>query len=286
MRTAVFFSALALGLGALVGALPGSDVRPASADVIHVVQRGQALELIAQKYHVTIRAICHANGLALGAPLTPGQSLVIPGVDPREMRGETVGISPSKLVEGRASEPRPDPKHRVDKDVIDAMRLDEEFHIRLNDGHGRIPASALREFEQLMRQGDNTHTPDPRLLEMIGVVANHFAGRTLEVVSGFRAYKPTQYTPHSRHNQGKALDFRVRGVSNEELRDFCRTLHNTGCGYYPNSTFVHLDVRDASATWVDLARPGEPPRYLRADGTAPPETTADEGTTDVTSDSH
>ena len=60
------------------------------------------------------------------------------------------------------------------------------------------------------------------------------------------------------HN-GKAVDFRVTGVPNEVVRDFCRTLKNTGCGYYPNSTFVHLDVRESSAFWIDYSKPGEPP---------------------------
>ncbi len=169
------------------------------------------------------------------------------------------------------------PAH-FERDVIRAVRLDEEFTIRVKDRHGKVPAAALKAFERLMRQGGATHPPDPRLVALIGVVSNHF-GKPLEVVSGFRAYTPTQYTPHSRHNVGRALDFRVQGVRNEELRDFCRTLHNTGCGYYPNSTFVHLDVRDTSAYWVDLARPGEPPRYERP-------ALADEGTSDVTTESH
>jgi uncharacterized protein YcbK (DUF882 family) len=168
---------------------------------------------------------------------------------------------------------------RFERDVIRAVRLDEEFTIRVKDKHGKMPAAALKEFERLMRQGDATHPPDPRLVALIGVVSNHF-GKPLEVVSGYRAYTPTQYTPHSRHNFGRALDFRVQGVRNEELRDFCRTLHNTGCGYYPNSTFVHLDVRDASAYWVDLSRPGEPPHYEK------PASAADEGTSDVTTESH
>ena len=94
-------------------------------------------------------------------------------------------------------------------------------------------------------------------------------------MSGYRAYSPTQYTPHSNHNYGKALDFRVRGVKNETLRDFCRTLRAAGCGYYPNSSFVHLDVRDAKAYWVDSSRPGEPPKYDKAG------VEADEGASDV-----
>jgi uncharacterized protein YcbK (DUF882 family) len=174
----------------------------------------------------------------------------------------------------------PEPRIRFERDVIHAVRLDEEFKIRVKDGRGKIPASALRSFERLMRQGMATHPPDPRLVALIGLVSNHFGGRTLEVVSGFRAYTPTQYTPHSNHNAGKALDFRVQGVRNEELRDFCRSLRNSGCGYYPNSTFVHVDVRDTKAYWVDLSRPGEPPRYARAGGAA------DEGTSDVTTESH
>jgi uncharacterized protein YcbK (DUF882 family) len=277
--------ALAVGLQGVLGL--GLQARVACADVTHVVQRGQPLEVIAQKYHVTIRAICEANHLKKGDPLKPGQSLVIPGVDAPPSRDGSVGVAPSRMAEGRESGERGgergESQHGLDRDVVNAVRLDEQFRIRLNDGHGRIPAAALGAFERLMRQGEATHSPDPRLVALIGVVSNHFNGRTLEVVSGFRPFTTTQYTLHSRHNEGKALDFRVRGIPNEVLRDFCRTLPSTGCGYYPNSTFVHLDVRDRSATWVDLARPGEPPRYERPDQ---PDAPADEGTSDVTTDSH
>ena len=41
-----------------------------------------------------------------------------------------------------------------------------------------------------------------------------------------------------------------------------------------------MDVRDAKAYWVDLSRPGEPPRYEKAGALA------DEGTSDVTTESH
>jgi hypothetical protein len=58
---------------------------------------------------------------------------------------------------------------------------------------------------------------------------------------------------------------RVTGVSNEELVAFCKTLSDTGCGYYPNSSFVHVDVRlpgTGSVSWIDASGPGEPPRYV------------------------
>ena len=62
------------------------------------------------------------------------------------------------------------------------------------------------------------------------------------------------------NRNGLVVDFRVVGVPNEAVRDFCRTLRNTGCGYYPNSVFVHMDTRDSSAFWIDYSKPGEPPR--------------------------
>ena len=285
-------------LAALALTLIGGTAR---GDVTHVVTRGHTIEAIAHRYHVTVKAIVDANHLTDAKHLKPGQVLVIPGVDKPKKKTEKekaaekaaekaeIAKLPDKLegaqrqrdgsfrvaaafVETRAE--RKEHGH-VESDSLHAVRLGEDFHIRVKDVHGHIPPNALMAFEHLMRQNDNVHVPDPRLVALVGIVSNHFGGKTLEVVSGFRAYTPTQYTPHSNHNYGKAMDFRIRGVRNEELRDFCRTLRNAGCGYYPNSTFVHMDVRDTKAYWVDLSRPGEPPRYEK------PGSLADEGISDV-----
>ncbi|HLK38113.1 MAG TPA: DUF882 domain-containing protein, partial [Polyangiaceae bacterium] len=238
-------------------------VRPARADVTHVVQKGHTVEAIAHRYRVTVKSILDANHLKDASHLKPGQTLVIPGVKaPHGSAGAT-------LQQG------PEPRGHTDKNVIRAVRLGEEFRIRVKDTRGHIGPATLKSFERLMRQGEATHPPDPRLVALIGVVSQHFDGHTIEVVSGYRAYAPTQYTPHSNHNSGKALDFRIQGVQNESVRDFCMTLRNTGCGYYPNSTFVHLDVRESKAYWVDRSRPGEPPLYDR------PGVMADEGASEV-----
>ena len=50
------------------------------------------------------------------------------------------------------------------------------------------------------------------------------------------------------------------------MRDFCRTFRNVGVGIYPNSLFVHLDVREGNSHWVDYAAPGQAPRYRAPDG--------------------
>ncbi len=275
MRTAPFAASLILLLTPLSAA-------SARADVTHVVQRGHTLEAIAHRYHVTVEAIVEANHLKDGQHIKPGQELVIPGVEgtgkKTDHEGEKTGHSGARgtAVHGTtAAIDQPEPRGHHPNGVIHAIRMGEEFHIRVMDSRGHVSETALHEFARLARQGEVTHPPDPRLVALIGIVSDHFAGKTLEVVSGYRAYTPTQYTPHSNHNYGKALDFRIQGVTNESLRDFCRTLRNTGCGYYPNSTFVHLDARDAKAYWVDLSHPGEAPRYEK------PGTLADEGASDV-----
>lgn len=101
-------------------------------------------------------------------------------------------------------------------------------------------------------------------------MSDHFGGRTLEVGLGFRPRRRGQFTAHSRHNVGHAIDSRVEGVSTCALRDYCRTLAATGCGFYPRSVFVHMDTRDESAYWVDWSRPGERPRYGSEEPGPPP----------------
>jgi hypothetical protein len=101
---------------------------------------------------------------------------------------------------------------------------------------------------------------DPGLLKRLEAVARKFPSRPISLVSGYRPQ-----SRGSQHQTGKALDLRVAGVSNEELVAFCRTLADTGCGYYPNSSFVHIDVRSPGTgvvNWIDASGPGEPPRYV------------------------
>jgi uncharacterized protein YcbK (DUF882 family) len=306
MRAVAVAFAAALGLVLLTP--------PAGADVTHVVQRGHTIDAIAHRYHVSAKAILEANHLKDAKHLKPGQTLIIPGVDgPKKKAEKGEKADKDKAEKGEKGEPRgeraekgertekgervmakgtvgarrgataaleppPEPRGRGEGDTVHAVRLGEEFRIRVKDAHGHIPASALKAFERMMRQGNGVHVVDPRLVALVGIVSSHFGGKPLEIVSGYRAYTPTQYTEHSNHNLGKALDFRIRGVSNEALRDFCHTLRSAGCGYYPNSTFVHLDVRDTKAFWTDWSRPGEPPQYDK------PGVAADEGASEVPDD--
>jgi uncharacterized protein YcbK (DUF882 family) len=241
--------------------------------VQHVVARGHTIEAIAHRYHVTVKAIVDANHLRDARHLKIGDTLVIPGVSPPKTPG-VKGAANAKT----AGHPVSYAMRAKTPGVVHATRLatNEDFVVRVQSRRGHMAPAAQKSFERLMRSaGGLTHPPDARLVALVGQVSNHFGSRRLEVISGFRPYTRTQYTAHSNHNIGHALDFRVVGVPNEVLRDYCKTLHNVGVGYYPNSTFVHLDVRDTSVAWVDFSRPGEPPRYNT------PGVEADEATTDV-----
>jgi hypothetical protein len=151
----------------------------------------------------------------------------------------------------------------------------------VNARRGKVSPTVAKTAEEMMRSlGGLSHPIEPRLVHLLAAVSNHFGSRKIEIISGFRPYSPLQHTAHSNHNVGKAVDFRILGVPNEVVRDFCRTLRDVGCGYYPNSTFVHMDVRDKSTFWIDYSRPGEPPRYNA------PNLDADEGTSDVGEEAH
>ena len=104
----------------------------------------------------------------------------------------------------------------------------------------------------------------PGLLERLQRIGEAFAPHPIEIMSGYRP----ESSEHSRHHHGRALDLVVSGVSREALRDLAVTFPQTGVGWYPNSVFVHVDVREERAYWVDLSGPGERPRYVR--GAQPP----------------
>jgi uncharacterized protein YcbK (DUF882 family) len=271
-----------VGAGLLAAASISAIPQPARAETVtHVVGRGHTLEAIANRYHVSAKSIAQANHIKDEKRLRVGEALTIPGVTvSTTTRGGAAGSAKGKSAAGH---PITYAMRARTPGVVHASRLatTEEIAFRVNDRRGHVSPNAVKQAERLFRfPTGQTHPIDPRLLALLAVVSDHFGSRKVEVISGFRPYSPTQYTPHSNHNVGKAVDFRVVGVPNEVLRDYCRTLRNVGVGYYPNSTFVHLDVRPTSAFWIDYSKPGEPPRYNAAN------VDADEGTSDVADDAH
>lgn len=181
------------------------------------------------------------------------------------------------------------------KDPIEIIRGAEIEKVTLTKCDGSIAPLAVERLSILVRPGSaprpiapleelakkkgpeiakGIRRVDPRLVERLQTIIDHFAsgGPTkIDVVSG---YRPT--SQGSMHSSGRAVDFRIEGIDNDKVVSFCKTLDDTGCGFYPNSSFVHVDVRDAGAghvTWIDASGPGETPRYVSA---WPPEAVKEE----------
>ncbi|WP_437731355.1 DUF882 domain-containing protein [Sorangium sp. So ce1335] len=289
-------------------ALIAAPAAAVAEDGEHTVYAGQTLGKIAKRYRITVDALREANGLKPGQKIHPGLVLVIPergkpGARSAPARAAARRDGPERSrgasAKERPAEARSSGKGPAKRDVkadkatppgkryaqrpkrpgwVRLVRGTERLELRLLSPKGRLVPKALPKLSRLMRASPTAQIPiDPRLATLLGMVSDHFGGRTIRIVSGYRPYSPTQYTPHSNHNFGRAVDFMVEGVPNTVVRDFCRGFRNAGVGYYPNSTFVHLDVRSDKVYWVDYSRPGEPPRYAGARGSVG----ADEAARDV-----
>ena len=106
---------------------------------------------------------------------------------------------------------------------------------------------------------------DARLAERLELVADHFRkeGEPTRIV----LVAPKSRSAGSYHASGRAIDFRIEGADNDAVVAFCKTVQDTGCGYYPNGGFVHIDVRDSGAghvSWIDISKAGEAPKYVTA----------------------
>jgi peptidase M15-like protein len=100
----------------------------------------------------------------------------------------------------------------------------------------------------------------PRLIWAVQKIAEAFPNRSIFIMSGYRRDAHSSY-----HQKGRALDLYVTGVENEDLFRYCHTLSDVGCGFYPNSKFVHVDVRPYGThrvAWVDISQPGAPSEYV------------------------
>ena len=221
---------------------PGQVLNIPSEGEVYV-RRGETLSHVARRTHVGVEALRRANRLRRGRALQVGQRLLLPGFTPEERVDRDFG---DPEVPGR----------------VTLVRHGESVQVQLVDGQGRVHADALPTLATQMRRHDDDvpGDPNPRLALLLARLSDHFGGRPITIVSGFRT--AAGYTREtSRHTQGRATDIRIRGVPNRTLWEVCRRIDNAGCGFYPNSTFVHVDARLHRTQWVDWSRPGRRPRY-------------------------
>jgi uncharacterized protein YcbK (DUF882 family) len=265
---------------------------PAQAQRKHTVESGQTLGAIAARYRISVTNLAAANGLQKTSNLRVGQALRIP---PKGVvyvyPGQTlIGLAQLNKVSVRALAAanglKPESTLRVGqrlelpgyRDDVDASKArnsvlnglvtlerpasQESLSVRLFDKRGKPDPKARARLGRFLRDRESNETkpPNTRLMRVLADLADHFNGRTIVVLSAFRSDEAGNGS--SRHMTGEAIDLRIEGVPNELLRDYCLTLSKVGVGYYPRSSFLHIDVRSKAVYWVDWSRPGEPPLYL------------------------
>jgi uncharacterized protein YcbK (DUF882 family) len=254
----------------------------------HTVRSGQSLVRIAKQYRVDPIELAAANGLRTDAEIKRGQKLTVPEegcvyVTPGQTLGriakanrvmveelaklnkiqptDTLQIGQRLILPGyrpSKAEKRWGPPAR--RGVLKLYRIwsAQSMTLRMVDHRGKVRPAAIRQMREFLRPRDSRRRklPNERLLRLLAQVSDHFGGRAVHVVSGYRL--PGGNTREtSRHVAGEAIDFRIPGVTLEELRDYCQRFDHVGVGYYPRSHFVHLDVRRQNARWTDWSLPGQ-----------------------------
>jgi len=229
---------------------------------LHVVAKGHTLSAISGRYGITVGAICTANDLDRRASLEVGQTLVIPDKTDKDGR-----YARKLRIEGRLDEAEGSGPHTASwktyektpwrRGYIKIRRYGRAWKGYVIGPKGEVLGQASSKINFVMGTDAGGPDIDPRLVRLIAQISDKFGGRELRIVSGYRTQS---FVAASKHKEGRALDFSIPGVPNEALRDYLRTLDNVGVGYYPNSSFVHLDVRGYNAYWVDYAGPGEAPK--------------------------
>jgi uncharacterized protein YcbK (DUF882 family) len=154
---------------------------------------------------------------------------------------------------------RTEPLERPSGEIwVVSNNLSEEVKVNIYAADGSYDEAALAQLDEIFRckRSHEVRAVDPRLYEQMSRIYDHFGGKRIELVSGFR-FKERE---SSRHWHASAMDIRIEDVSIRELRDYAETLDpgGMGIGIYPNSEFVHVDFRapgEPSYRWTDRSYP-------------------------------
>jgi uncharacterized protein YcbK (DUF882 family) len=96
----------------------------------------------------------------------------------------------------------------------------------------------------------------PKLVHAVVSAATEFRTREVRVISAFRApkynlllrKKGREVARRSQHTRANAIDFYLPGVDTRALYDHLLAKHPGGVGFYPVSSFVHVDL-GPKRTW-------------------------------------
>ena len=138
---------------------------------------------------------------------------------------------------------------------IYSLNYKDEADVNIYNDDGSFNVQALAEVNHIFkcRRSGLEHDIDTRLVTILSHVYDHFGGKRLELLSGYRFQRRTT----SNHFHGSAADIRIPGIDPRKIRSYVETLDagGMGVGWYPKVGFVHVDVRlPPSYRWIDYSR--------------------------------
>ena len=138
---------------------------------------------------------------------------------------------------------------------IYSLNYKDEAEVNIYNDDGSFNVGALAEINHIFkcRRSGLEHDIDTRLVTILSHVYDHFGGKRIELLSGYRFQRRTT----SNHFHGSAADIRIPGVDPRKIRSFVESLDagGMGVGWYPRVGFVHVDVRQPpSYRWIDYSR--------------------------------
>ena len=163
-----------------------------------------------------------------------------------------------------AGVPAPRAHNGVRPGVIRMVRGTETLQARVLDRRRHLIPNTLAEFTRFLRFPTGaTHPIEPRLVTLVAMVSDHFGGREIIVVSGFR---PTR-RDNSRHTPITTSAGRSTSPSMACPTKSCVISVEPSATWGWATTPTHRSFISTSATasaqWIDYAGPGQAPRYHR-----------------------
>lgn len=249
-------------LGAILGGLLGLVHGPvayaqSASDRVYIVAPSDTVSRIAAHLEVPVRDVIERNHLTAPYQLRVGRRLRVPDGVARDIL-RTLPLRNAPVASARERDDTGTTEtsttsHHDGLVTLVRRRDNTELETRFDN-----PSQEFRNrIERFLRFRDGSRHPiHPRLVHQLAAVSEHFAGRPIIVLSGFRPQLYRRTGPRTRHSQGYAVDIRIDNVNTRELFEYCESLENMGCGFYPRARFVHMDVRREPASWQDDATPG------------------------------
>ncbi len=129
----------------------------------------------------------------------------------------------------------------------------EKLDVTYRDECGEYDQEAIKSINHILRcpYNDEEINMDMRMIEFLNAVDKKLGsgGHEINVVSGYRSpeynallrKRSRRVARHSLHTLGKAVDFRIPGISVSKIRRAALNLAQGGVGYYPRKGFIHID---------------------------------------------